>query len=151
MCNRDFFSSLFWTGCGLLMIFWSLRLPVGGPNNPGPGFLPLSVGILMTILSAVLLGRSVRQKEMKGALPKWEPRNIFKLTAAFAAMLIYIPFFPLLGFLFATIPLMIFLFKAIGETSWKLSIAGGTLLSLAMYMIFKVWLQVQFPIGPWGI
>ncbi len=151
MHNRDLFSSLFWMLCSVFIIVGSLRLPVGQPHNPGPGFLPLSVGGLMAILSSVLLWRSRPKKNTEEAPQKSGPRNLFKLVATFAALLIYVPAFPFLGFLFATIPLMVFLFKAIGEAGWKISLAGGTFISLGMYMIFKVWLQVQFPIGLWGI
>ena len=149
--NGDFSSSLFWMLCGLFIILGSLRLPVGEPHNPGSGFLPLLVGVLMAILSTALLWRSVRKKKVEEALPTSMPRNLFKLIATFLALLIYVPAFPFLGFIFATIPLMVFLFKTIGEMGWKISLVGGTFISLGMYIIFKVWLQVQFPIGFWGI
>jgi hypothetical protein len=45
---------------------------------------------------------------------------------------------------------MIFLPRAIGKLSWKISITIGFLTSLAMYGLFKMWLKVQFPAGPWG-
>ncbi len=149
--HRDFFSSLFWVVCSLLIILGSLWLPLGELHNPGPGFLPLLVGVLMAILSTILLWQSVRIHKVQEALHVLESRNLFKLIATFLAMLIYVPVFSLLGFLLATIPLMIFLFKAIGEMGWKISLVGGTLISLSIYVVFKVWLEVQFPIGVWGI
>ena len=151
MRNRDFSSSIFWMLCSVLIILGSLRLPVGEAHNPGSGFLPLLIGVLMAILSTALLLRSVRKKKVEEAPPALNSENRFKLIATFLALLIYVPAFPFLGFIFATIPLMVFLFKTIGEMGWKISLVGGTLLSLGMYMVFKVWLQVQFPIGLWGI
>jgi len=123
---------------------------VGQPHNPGPGFLPLSVGVFMGILSTVLLWRSLRKKKAEETIPTIQPRNRFKLIGTFLAMLVYVPAFPFLGFILATIPLMVFLFKAIGEMGWKISLVGGTFTSICLYLIFKVWLQVQFPIGLWG-
>jgi len=148
--SKDFGSSLFWILCSVLITAGSLRLPVGQPHNPGPGFLPLSVGVLMGILSMVLLWRSRRKKEAGETIQTTQPRNRFKLIGTLLAMLVYVPAFPFLGFIPATIPLMVFLFKAVGELGWKISLGGGIFTSICLYLIFKVWLQVQFPIGLWG-
>ncbi len=104
----------------------------------------------MGILSTVLLWRSLRKKKAEETIQTIQPRNRFKLIGTFLAMLVYVPAFPFLGFILATIPLMVFLFKAIGEMGWKMSLVGGTFTSICLYLIFKVWLQVQFPIGLWG-
>jgi putative tricarboxylic transport membrane protein len=148
--NRSFFSSLFWVLCSVLIILGSLRLPVGELHNPGPGFLPLLVGVIMAILATALLWRSVGKKKIEGSMPTLESMNRFKLIGTFLAMLIYVPAFYFLGFIFATIPLMVFLFKVIGQMGWKISLIGGIFISLSMYMIFQVWLQVRFPVGLWG-
>lgn len=151
MARKDFFSSLFWTACGGAIILASLRLPLGAPQNPGPGFLPFLVGVLMLVLSVALLIRSARSREEK---KKTEPlagsSKKFKLFATTAALFLFALAFPYLGFLAATIPLMIFLPRVIGELNWKISLAIGFLTSLAMYALFKLWLKVQFPAGPWG-
>ena len=98
---------------------------MGQPQNPGPGFLPLSVGVLMGLLSTVLLWRSRRKKEAEETIQTIQPRNRLKLIGTFLAMLVYVPAFPFLGFIPATIPLMVFLFKAVGEMGWKVSLRWG--------------------------
>jgi len=137
--------------CGILIVVGALGLPLGEPQNPGPGFLPLSVGGLMVLLAFVLLWRSLRKGEDSKTNRAAKPESLQKLVGTFLAILLYVPAFPRLGFIAATIPLMIFLFKYIGGIGWKLSLGGGILISLSLYFIFKVWLQVQFPIGLWGI
>jgi hypothetical protein len=104
----------------------------------------------MAILATALLWRSVGKKKIEGSMPTLESMNRFKLIGTFLAMLIYVPAFYFLGFIFATIPLMVFLFKVIGQMGWKISLIGGIFISLSMYMIFQVWLQVRFPVGLWG-
>ncbi len=151
MSNKDFFSSFFWILCSALIILGSLRLQVGEPQNPGPGFLPLLVGALMGICSTVLLLRAIREGGTGQSIRALRPKNLFKLIGTLAAILSYVFLFPLLGFIPATIILMIFLFKAIGEMGWKTTLAWGISTSIFMYLIFKVWLMVQFPIGLWGL
>ena len=150
MLSKDLIGSLFWTACGGAILLASLRLPLGGPQNPGPGFLPLLVGVLMLALSVALLVRSARSREEKKTGPAAASSRRFKLVATTGALFLFAFAFPHLGFLITTIPLMIFLPRVIGELSWKVSLAIGFLTSLAMYALFKVWLKVQFPVGPWG-
>ena len=150
MLSKDLIGSLFWTACGGAIVLGSLRLPLGGPQNPGPGFLPLLVGVLLLALSVALLVRSARSREKKKTGPTAASSRRFKLVATTGALFLFAFAFPHLGFLITTIPLMIFLPRVIGELSWKVSLAIGFLTSLAMYALFKVWLKVQFPVGPWG-
>jgi putative tricarboxylic transport membrane protein len=151
LAKKDLWSSLFWILCGILIVAGALRLPLGDPQNPGPGFLPLFIGGLMVLLATALLWRTVRKSEDPKTNRAGKPGSLQKLIGTFLAILLYVPAFSRLGFIPATIPLMIFLFKYIGEMGWKISVAGGILVSLSLYFIFKVWLQVQFPIGLWGI
>jgi len=148
--RKDLFSSLFWIASGALIILGSLRLPLGGPQNPGPGFLPFLVGVLMLILSVALLVRSAHFKAEKRTEPAAVSPKSFKLVGTAAVLFLFAFAFPHLGFLPATIPLMIFLSRVIGELNWKISLAIGFLTSFAMYALFKIWLKVQFPVGPWG-
>jgi putative tricarboxylic transport membrane protein len=150
MLRKDLISSLFWIASGALIILGSLRLPLGGPQNPGPGFLPFLVGVLMLILSVALLVRSVHFKGGKRTEPAAVSSKSFKLIGTAAALFLFAFAFPHLGFLITTIPLMIFLSRVIGELNWRVSLAIGFLTSLAMYALFKTWLKVQFPVGPWG-
>ena len=105
----------------------------------------------MVLLATALLWRSLRKSEGSKTNRAAKPENLQKLIGTFLAILLYVPAFPRLGFIVATVPLMVFLFKYIGEMGWKISLAGGILISLSLYFIFKVWLKVQFPIGLWGI
>jgi hypothetical protein len=105
----------------------------------------------MGICSTVLLLRAIREGGTGQPIRALRPKNLFKLIGTLAAILSYVFLFPLLGFIPATIILMIFLFKAIGEMGWKTTLAWGISTSISMYLIFKVWLMVQFPIGLWGL
>ena len=122
----------------------------GGPAKSRTGVPPFLVGVLMSILSVALLIRSARFRGEKMTGPPAASSRRFKLVATTGALFLFAFAFPHLGFLITTIPLMIFLPRVIGELNWKVSLAIGFLTALAMYALFKVWLKVQFPVGPWG-
>jgi putative tricarboxylic transport membrane protein len=148
--KKDLISSLFWMTSAGLIIFGSLRLQLGVPQNPGPGFLPFLVGILLLILSAALLIRSLRERREEDPAKASGSAKRVKLFGTVAALLVFPFAFPHLGFLLTTIPLMIFLSRVVGELNWKISLTIGHATSFFMYFLFKVWLKVQFPTGPWG-
>ncbi len=150
MPRKDLISSLFWIGSGGLIILGSLRLHLGTPQNPGPGFLPLLVGVLLLILSTALLIRSLGGESEKVPARTPGAANHFKLIGTVVALFFFAFAFPHLGLLLTAIPLMIFLPRAIGELSWRASLLIGILTSSGMYILFKLWLGVQFPAGPWG-
>ena len=147
----DLISGLFWLLCSALIIIGSLHLPVGTMGNPGPGFVPLFVGILLSIISLAILIYSFLQGSSEGKVFWRDKKQWPKVVATLLMMLIYTIAFPYLGFFFSTLLLMFFLFKAIGGMNWKVSLAGAILTSSCFYLVFKVWLKVQFPGGPLGM
>jgi hypothetical protein len=46
---------------------------------------------------------------------------------------------------------MVFLFRAVAAFDWRLTLGGAIASALLSYLLFKVWLQVQLPAGPWGL
>jgi hypothetical protein len=126
-------------------------MPIGRLGEPGPGFLPLFIGILMGILSIALFIRSYRAgiSEKKAF---WADRKQWpKVFTTILALLIYALVLRGLGFAPVTFLLLIFLFKGIGELDWKISIIGPLLTTSFFYLVFKVWLEVQLPEGPLGM
>jgi hypothetical protein len=63
------------------------------------------------------------------------------------ALLVYNFIFVYLGFILSTILLLLFLFKAIEPQKWSVAVAGALIASLAAYVLFARWLDVQLPVG----
>jgi hypothetical protein len=147
----DLISGLFWLLCSALMIIGSSHLPLGTMGNPGPGFVPLLVGILLGIISLAIFIYAFLQ-EPSGRKAFWMDKKKWpKVVTTVLMILIYTIAFPYLGFFVSTLLLMFFLFKAIGGMKWKASLAGAILTSSCFYLVFKVWLKVQFPGGALGM
>ncbi len=152
MRRYDQISSIFLLISFAFVLVGSLRLPVGTFKNPGSGLFLLLTGILTIILSGALLIRSFLQSpsERKESF-WWREIRWYKIVGTVLALLAYALILEWLGFLFVTFLLMFFLLKSIGSQTLKLSLGMTILITLSAYLLFKVLLKVQLPIGPWGI
>ncbi len=56
-----------------------------------------------------------------------------------------------LGYLIATCLLMVFLFRASESQHWFSVVIWSVMVSALTYVLFKIWLQVQFPVGLLGV
>ena len=113
--------------------------------------MPLLIGVLLSIISVFMLIRSQKLSALhKNNL--WVGKNGWQKVAATGfALLIYAVALPHLGFLLITFFLMVFLFRVAGEMKWRASLGGAILTTFLFHIVFKVWLKVQLPSGPWGI
>lgn len=150
MRRNDLMSSLFFSVVGLLIMAGSLGMPVGRLGEPGPGFLPLIVGILLVVISGIVFRQSLKSKVADQKVPGLDRKQLFKVLTMCLALILYAVALKPLGFVLVTFLLIVFLFRAIGNYQWKVSIAGAILITLCFYLLFKVWLEVQFPMGPFG-
>ncbi len=75
----------------------------------------------------------------------------FKILTTSLSLVLYAIALQPLGFILVTFLLLVFLFKVIGELGWKASFAGPLLSTLFFYLLFRVWLEVPFPMGPFGM
>ena len=150
MKNHDQQSSLVWLLLAVLICVESLRrLPLGSFNDPGPGFLPLLVGILLGVLSVICFLQARREGLPSGA---WFSRERWKnLAWVLAALLAYAAVLDLLGFLVSTFLLLVVLFRCgLEPQRWAWAIGGSAIASLSCYVVFELWLHTQLPPGILG-
>jgi hypothetical protein len=132
----------------LIVIWQSFLMPVGRLSKPGPGFLPLWVGIILALLSAFLW--------IEAGLRKSAPVQVQFLTGegrwssalfTVGSLLAYALLIEFLGFIICTLLLLIFLFRFVGNQKWWLVFTETVLVTIVTHVIFKVGLKVQLPIG----
>ncbi len=145
-------SSLVWLAFAMAICIESSRLSFGSFHNPGPGFLPLLVGILLGILSILAFLQAALSKETEKIVQSWYPKERWKkLIWVLAALFAYAVCLEILGFLLSTFLLLIFLFRAGIETQkWIWAIGGSAVTSLSSYAVFELWLKTQLPRGILG-
>ena len=149
MRRLDLRSSLFWMVVSIMAIFLSSKLPFGSFASPGAGFLPLSVGVLMFLLSFILFIQSFSKGE-GGIKTLWARSGTGRVLLILVSLLFYGLFLEKLGFILITFLLMGFLLLAIGKVRKSIVILLSLLSSLGCYGAFQLWLNVQLPKGIFG-
>lgn len=146
-------SAIFLFALGIFVCLEALTLDMGRIVKPGPGFFPFWLGVSLTIVSLALAITFHRKKidSSDPSLTLWKGRKWEKVLFSLVALLLYALFLESLGYILATLFLLFFLFWAIEAQRWPVVILGSAAASLVTYVIFKLWLQVQLPVGIWGL
>jgi putative tricarboxylic transport membrane protein len=151
MRSRDIISSLLWAAMGIGICYGGYELGLGQLHDPGGGFIFFWVGVIMIGLSSGILAQAVRQKAIAGEMKAvWAGISFKKIVSVLAALFIYTYLLTPLGFIPATILLLIFLFKAVEPQRWSWAILGAVVSTMVAYSVFQLWLQCQLPPGLLG-
>jgi putative tricarboxylic transport membrane protein len=143
-------SSIFWLILGSAVSYGSYRLGLGTLTHPGPGFLPFWCGTILAGLSALVFFQGTLAKRRGDQIPlgrKWKGMRWSKTVFVVLAILVYIFTFTYLGFLLSTTLLLIFLLKAVDPERWMVAVGTAIFASLASFVVFALWLDVQLPRG----
>jgi putative tricarboxylic transport membrane protein len=149
MRRLDLRSSSFWMIVSAITVFLSFRLPFGSFANPGAGFLPILVGVLMFLLSLILFIQSFSKKgeEIKTL---WAKGGTGRVLLILTSLIIYGLLLESLGFILMTFLLMGFLLLVIGSQRITLVVLISLFSSIGCYAVFQLWLEVQLPKGIFG-
>jgi hypothetical protein len=153
MRRYDLISSLVFLVGGVIITVSSLRIHVGTFGDPGTGLFPLITGILMSVIAGGTCFKSYLQPISAGQEPLGEDKRLWhnKPIATVVIMSLYALTIDWLGFLTVTFLILFVLFKAVGGLSIKASLGGAIPAAAIAYLLFRVWLNVQLPVGPLGL
>jgi len=147
-----------WSGLALSilaagMISAALRLPYGNLHNPGPGFFPLWLGVILGGMSIALFVQTTRGKESERTLREILEEDVRwgKVLLVLGALILYGFLMDTIGFLIVTFLLMIVLLRFIEPQPWKVVIGWALAGSVGSYLIFEVWMKLRLPKGFLGI
>lgn len=130
-----------------LGVIWeSQKLPLGTFHNPGPGYMPTVLALVLGGLGVVIVvfgGDSVSF----GALGWGEGKHALAIlgACAFAAVAL-----ERIGYRLTTLLILLFLLWAVERKRPATVVALSLALSLGSYYLFYNLLKVQLPRGPWG-
>jgi hypothetical protein len=155
MKYRDTVSQLFWLVIGLGFSIWALTsYKIGSLTQPGPGFLPLALGIILILLSLILFVGQIMKKTPdagKAALHKASSGGWKKVVYTILVLMVAAFFFERVGYLLTFFVLMVLLMKAGERQSWKRILLTALLTTGCVYVVFVLLLKVQLPHGFLGV
>jgi len=134
--------SLFWLAVGVFFAVGGIMLNLGTLRNPGPGFLPLIMALLLISFSLFVLARGLVGPERFLEGIRWR-RQILMVVSVF----LYGFLLDFVGFLLSTFILMFILFalQFIGKGRWRRVFFYAAATALAGWLVFSVALDVPFP------
>lgn len=147
--------AIFWILLGLTISIWSATFPFGASEAPGPGFLPLTLGLILILLGSILFVQRITQKGIissRASVPLIPVGAAFKrVTFTLGGMLLSTALLEYLGFILTVFFLILFLMRAIQPHKWRIALFYAVISALSSYVIFKVLLKTSLPRGLLGL
>ncbi len=144
--QRDFFSGLMFLVVGVVFAVGASNYSMGTSAKPGAGYFPLILSVLMAVLGAVVLFKSLTI-ETEGGDPigaiAWRPLIVIVLSiAVFGATI------NRLGLVLA-VPILIMISSLAGdEFKWLGVILNSVVLTAFSWLIFVYGLKLTIPLWP---
>ncbi len=154
--QKDFFSGLMFACAGAAFAVGALDYKIGTGARMGPGYFPLMLGILLTVMGlwvlagSLSLRRDCEDGDPVGAIA-WKPLVlIIGANIVFGVLLGGMPSLdvPALGLILAIYALVVISSMAGARFSLKGSLALATVLAIGSYLVFILGLSLQFQVWP---
>ena len=144
--QRDFVSGLMFVVVGATFAIGATNYSMGTSARPGAGYFPLMLSVIMAILGAIVLFKSLTI-ESAGGDPvgsiAWKPLLIIVFAITVFGILL-----ERLG-LFITVPILIIISSFAGdEFRWRGVIASAVILTLGSWAVFILGLKLTIPLWP---
>lgn len=144
--QKDFWSGLMFIAVGVAFAWGSTYYSMGASARPGPGYFPFGLSILMAVLGAMVLFKSLTL-EVEGGDPigAWSWKPLLIITGA---VFLFGWAIPHLG-MFVALPLLVIGSAAAGnEFHWKDAIINSVVLTGGSWVIFIWGLKLTIPLLP---
>ncbi|HEY6001242.1 MAG TPA: tripartite tricarboxylate transporter TctB family protein [Anaeromyxobacter sp.] len=129
-----------------VVLYQSIRvLRVLDHGQPGSGFMPLGLGIVLAILSAVLFFQNRVRDEQRVRF--WQPRAWVQPLVAVAITAVFIVVFDDIGAITSVTVLVAGWLWLVGKKRFVVAAIAGALTGAAVYVVFAKLLLTPFPRG----
>ena len=144
--QKDFWSGLMFMVVGISFAWGSLFYSMGASARPGPGYFPFGLGVLMSILGAVVLFKALTI-EVEGGDKigewAWKPLGIITLAVGSFGWLL-----PTIGMVIS-LPILVCISALAGdEFHWGEALANAAVLLVGCWVIFIWGLKLTIPLLP---
>ncbi len=144
--QKDFWSGLMFVVAGLGFAWGATEYSFGSSARPGPAYFPFGLGILLTLIGAMVWFTSItietEDGDRIGAIA-WKPLLIITLSVVMFGLML-----PRLGMVISLPVLVIVAALAGDEFHWKDALINAAILTLSSWLIFIKGLSLVIPLWP---
>ncbi len=152
--QKDFFSGLMFMAVGVAFAWGASSYTIGSGARMGPGYFPLALGVLLTVLGSVITFKALVVETVDGdriGAFAWKPL-VFIILAnlVFGAMIGGLPriHLPPMGLIVGIYALTFIACLAGDRFNLKEAVVLATILAILSYFAFIKLLNLQFPVWP---
>lgn len=144
--QKDFWSGLMFVAVGVGFAWGAQEYSFGSAARPGPGYFPFGLGILLAILGAMVLFKSLTLATEDGdPIGAWAFKPLGIIVGSVVVFGLALPH---LG-LFIALPLLVVISAAAGdEFHWKDAVINAIVLTAGSWAIFIKGLSLTIPLLP---
>jgi len=139
----DIVGSFFGTFIGVAVMIGAIRLRLGTPSEPQPGFFPFVAGVILVVLCVILLLRAFSGRG-EGADPFGE---LWRPAILAIGLFTYSLLLDSMGYIITTIILSLVVLRVLDTKTWLKLVAISLILSIGTYFLFDRLLDVPLPRG----
>lgn len=139
----DAVGSLFLFLLGIGAVFGAIRLKVGSPTEPQPGFFPFLGGLSLIVLSTIIFFKGrIGQSQEKIAFGE-----IGRPALLLAVMIALVAVLDSVGYVVGTFLASGIILGILNVKSWRIIIFTSLCLSIGTYVLFDKLLGIDLPVG----
>jgi hypothetical protein len=141
---RDIIGGLGLAAVGIFAVLYGQRYDFGDLNRMGPGYFPVTLGLMLTVLGALItLPAFFRRGE--SITVAWKTFGL-----VMASILVFAFTLKLLGLVFASALAVLVASFAENAPGWKWRLSTAAGIALITWLVFKLGLSMVLPTWPWS-
>jgi putative tricarboxylic transport membrane protein len=139
----DLVGSLFLFLLGTGAVIGAIRLQLGSPTEPQPGFFPFLGGISLIVLSSIIF--------LKGWIGQSQKKAVFgevgRPALLLVVMIALVAVLDRVGYVIGTFLASGLILRILNVKSWWVLLLTSLCLSLGTYILFDKLLGIELPVG----
>jgi hypothetical protein len=139
----DVVGSFFLFFLGIGAVIGAIRLHVGSPTEPQPGFFPFLGGISLIVLSSIIF--------LKGRIGQSQKEVVFREVRRPALLLVVmialVAVLDRVGYVIGTFIASGLILRILNVKSWRVLLLTSLCLSIGTYILFDKLLGIDLPVG----
>ena len=135
---------------GIVCMVLSSRLPYMGEFAPGSGFMPFWLGFALTTLALLFIARRVHARQWLASTSQLPPAEWRRPVMVALGLVVCVAVIEKAGWTLSVVLYILFLARVVEGRRWSVSLALAIGTAVTLWLLFRTWLGVPLPRGPWG-